>query len=147
MPRLLKAYAGRDGKPKTDSYRIELEPLSLLPCQYADRSFGATRFRPEARLQLAVLEDALFTIHRCVGDHSRRARRLLGEVETWLTADDHEGPFGFVTICQALNLDPNYIRSGLHRWWTRMAMSAGNMPALRRDRGGCRICNPSRAVA
>jgi hypothetical protein len=143
MPRLFKAYPVGDEKPHPDRHRLEIEPLSLLPCQFADHDFRATRLRPEAHLQLAVLEDALLTIHRSVGDHRRRARRLLGEVEAWLVSADCHGPFAFITICQALNLEPDYIRGGLRRWWTRMEITARRMPALRRDRGGCGICSPS----
>ena len=118
-----------------DGRGIELEPITVLPCQYADRTFTA-HLRPEGRLQLAVLEDAVLTLHRCAGRTGMRARRLLGEVEAWVTSDDASWPFAFVNICETLGLDPAYIRSGLTGW--RKRDRAGRTPPLWRNRCGAR---------
>ena len=69
----------------------ETTPDSILPCQLGDRLFGATRLQPEKRLQLAVLEDAVLTFHRCAGAETTRARNLLNEVRTWTSSEDASG--------------------------------------------------------
>src|SRR5438034_7464347 len=96
-----------------DQREAELEPDILLPCQLGDRLFGAARLQPEKRLQLAVLQDAILTFHRLAAVEGHRSRRLFEEVDAWFVSDEANGPFTFVTICDTLNLDLDYIRQGL----------------------------------
>jgi hypothetical protein len=42
-----------------------------------------------------------------------RARKHLGELEHWFASDDTVYPFSFLRICQALALDPGWVRAGL----------------------------------
>lgn len=64
----------------------------------------------------AILTDAV----TCFKRHSRatnpRARRLGQETEEWFFRNEPEWPFSFLSICEALNLDPDYIRRGLQQW-------------------------------
>src|ERR1043166_1525069 len=85
----------------------------VLPVQYHDRQ--ATRLRPEMRLMLAVLEEAVATLVRY--RHARRARhqRVFREVQAWIASDDIVLPFAFVRICDAIGLDAAYLRGGLAR--------------------------------
>jgi hypothetical protein len=93
-----------------------LEPETILPSQFFDRFQIDASLQPEKRLMLAVLEDAVGTFQKYVGVSTRRGQRLLGEVEEWFAEPASEWPFGFETICQALNLEPAYLRTGLERW-------------------------------
>ena len=114
----------------------QLEPDTILPAQLADPRFGAARVQPEKRLQLAVLQDALLTFHRLAGVPRTRARRLFAEVDAWFASDEANGPFTFVTICDALNIDPDYVRGGLAQW--RAGDAARRRPPFRRDAIGTR---------
>jgi hypothetical protein len=111
----------------------ETTPDSVLPCQLGDRLFGATRLQPEKRLQLAVLEDAVLTLHRCAGAETTRARNLLNEVRTWTSSEDASWPFAFEAICQSLNLDPEYVRGGLLEWHHRSPVAIERKPFFRRN--------------
>ena len=44
------------------------------------------------------------------------AGKRLREVVTWFASNDRQWPFSFERICEALSLEPEYIRSGLHRY-------------------------------
>jgi hypothetical protein len=121
--------------PPVDRREPELAPESILPVQLGDRLFGTAKVQPEKRLQLAALQDAILTFHRCIGVDSRQSRRLFAEVDAWFASDDAEGPFTFVTICDTLNFDPGYIRRGLDRWRTR-ANGTRRKPPFRRDAVG-----------
>jgi len=46
---------------------------------------------------------------------NRRSHRLLAELDAWFQDETTESPFAFVTICDALSLDPGYIRTQLWR--------------------------------
>ena len=115
----------------------EIAPDSVLPCQLNDGLFGATRLQPEKRLQLAVLEDAALTMHRCAGGETTRARNLLNEVTDWVSSEDTSWPFAFQSICNSLNLDAGYVRSGLLAW-RRRPPTLIRKPFYRRNVGGDR---------
>jgi hypothetical protein len=93
-----------------------LEPETILPAQYFDRIQIDASLQPEKRLMLAVLEDGVGTFQKYAGVTGRRARRLFAEAEEWFGSDDMEWPFTFVSICQALGLEPEYLRRGLRKW-------------------------------
>jgi hypothetical protein len=116
----------------------EITPESVLPAQLYEPPLGGARLQPEKRLQLAVLADAVLEFHRWAGVERTRGRRLFAEVEDWFASDDTDGPFAFVAICHALQLDPDYIRRGLGRWLTSMGAPATPRLAFRRDGSGTR---------
>jgi hypothetical protein len=64
----------------------------------------------------AILTDAVICFKKHGKETNPRARRLGQETEEWFFRDDSEWPFSFVSICEALNLDPNCIRRGLQQW-------------------------------
>jgi hypothetical protein len=116
---------------------VELEPDIILPAQVGGY-LDAARLQPEKRLQLAVLEDAVTTFHRCVGNRGARAVRLLAEVEAWFSSEATDSPFAFVTICDGLDLDPGYIRRGLRRWRAPGDAASARKPRFRRHANGTR---------
>lgn len=95
---------GRDGWAQMDV---------ILPEQLASKPTALDD--PERRLRLAVLEDAIREIERC------RAMPSLGrrgeEALSWIASEDRAEPFAFENVCDALDLDPDYIRRGVCRWW------------------------------
>ena len=95
---------------------LGLEPETILPSQFFDRFQVDASFQPEKRLMLAVLEDAVGTFQKYAVAAGRRGRRLFTEAEDWFESDDGGWPFAFVNVCQALGLEPQYVRAGLRRW-------------------------------
>jgi hypothetical protein len=61
----------------------------------------------------AVLEDALDCFHKQFVSRTARAKRLGQEAEEWFFKDDTRWLFSFVSICDVLGLNPDYIRRGL----------------------------------
>ena len=95
------------------------EPDTILPSQFSDRvNLGHSSY-PEKRLMLAVLEDAVATFQRYVDARDRRGQRLHREAEEWFQSDENEWPFAFVNICNALEIEPEYLRRGLDAWKQR----------------------------
>jgi len=85
----------------------------VLPVQYFDQR--ATRLRPEMRLMLAVLEDAVGTLVRYRRSRLKRHRRAFREVWEWIRSDDAISPFAFVRICDSVGLNVGDVRRGLAR--------------------------------
>jgi len=98
---------------------LGLEPETILPSQFFDRVHVDASLQPEKRLMLAVLEDGVGTFQKYAGAPGRRGRRLFAEAEEWFASDDSDWPFAFVSICQALGLEPRYVRKGLRLWYER----------------------------
>ena len=97
-----------------------VEPDTMTPLQFYDHIFAEASLVPEKRLMLAVLEDAIASFQRAFIQP-----RILPEdfddndVEAWLDSDDMSWPFSFASICQALDMEPDYLRSGLRTWRER----------------------------
>jgi hypothetical protein len=91
----------------------DVPDITILPAQFFPRS-GA--LPPERRLMMAVLARALLDLQTHAGTGTRRASRHLAEVEAWFASDDDVWPFSFVSLCLALDLDADAIRSRLVRW-------------------------------
>lgn len=89
-------------------------PEVILPSQFFSGGPGTTE-RPEKRLMLAVLQDAVGTLLKHAGSARNGPRRLVRDVEQWINARNADWPFSFDNICAALNLDPAALREGLQR--------------------------------
>ena len=59
-------------------------------------------------------------------------RRLLAEVEAWFASDASDWPFAFVTICETLRLEPDYIRRGIRQLSVRLETVRRRTPPIRR---------------
>ena len=105
---------------------FQLEPDTLLPSQWHRNAVADSSHVPEKRLLLAILEEAVATLQRYVLDDRRRGRRLYGEAEKWVLSDDISWPCTFCNICDALGIDPVYLRHGMMRWIDRRRANPSN---------------------
>ncbi|HJQ84186.1 MAG TPA: hypothetical protein VKA21_08925 [Candidatus Binatia bacterium] len=64
----------------------------------------------ERQLLLAVLADAVESVLRCRHARDGEARRLYAETRAWFASRDRSALFSFEGICDALDLDPEYVR-------------------------------------
>jgi transposase-like protein len=85
---------------------------------------GAAR---ERLLLAAVLEEALTCYRRYVLSSDEHGRALFEETEAWFQSTDRTSVFAFESICDALDLEPAYVRRGLRQWRER----AGSLPPQR----------------
>ena len=105
-------YSPRDADPVGSSSRLDI----LTVQEYFGRWDGTGYLQPEKRLMFAVLLDAV----ECFQKHSllpgQYAYRLFKDTEDWIFKDDHKWPFSFMNICEAVEMDPHYLRKGLSLW-------------------------------
>jgi hypothetical protein len=64
----------------------------------------------------AVLLDAVECFQKYALLRDEYANRLFRETEIWIFEENRDWPFSFVSICEALAIDPQYLRKGLLRW-------------------------------
>jgi len=62
------------------------------------------------------LEDAINCFQVNVIAQNARRKKLFNETEDWIMEQDSDSIFSFVSICEVLGLNPEYVRRGLLRW-------------------------------
>jgi hypothetical protein len=97
-----------------------LAPETVLPAQFFDCRIVVVQ--PEKRLMLAVLESAVWVLL-----HRHQGRGRIAEAERWVASTATDWPFAFLNVCQALGLDPDYVRAGLARH-ARLGRDVGATP-------------------
>lgn len=106
----------RQGRPtrRVAAYERPFE-APVLPEQFFDARVKLTAVCPETALMYAVLEDAFFCFHKQFEADQRRIQSTR-EAEDWFFSDNYRGLFSFLSVCDALGLEPNYIRQKLKHW-------------------------------
>jgi len=99
-----------------DGWTSMFQPDVLAAAQYLEKWRYQCSHEPEKMLMCAVLEDAITCFQRFSSASDARGRAAFNDAENWLMHEKSDWPFSFERICEALNLDPNYLRTGLERW-------------------------------
>ena len=89
---------------------------TLASAQYFEKWSSLRYPGPEEMLMFAVLEDAITCFQRFSSAISTRGKARFREAEGWLMHEKSDRLFSFETICEVLQLNPNYIRAGLVHW-------------------------------
>lgn len=88
---------------------------AVLPEQFFDSRVKLAKVCPETALMYAVLEDAFLCFHnQFEGDQPRI--QSAHEAEDWFFSDNSRWFFSFLSVCDALGLEPQYIRHKLKHW-------------------------------
>jgi hypothetical protein len=74
---------------------------------------------------LAVLEDAIDCFQKYAHTDDLRGRQIFVEAHDWIMSGDKRWLFSFENICQIVDMNPDYIRQGLHRWRMESGRLAG----------------------
>lgn len=98
--------------------RWRSDPVSLGSSDAAGAG-RSSQLRGELRLVLAVLMEAInsyceesFVPGGGIGEDHQRA-------DAWIFTNNRSWPFSFVNICEALGLNPGYVRRNLLEWKRR----------------------------
>ncbi len=92
---------------------MALDPDILLAGQLGPALSGSKPFQGERRLMLAVLGDAVDCYRRGRGARDPVTRLLFDETRAWVESTDRRALFSFESICDALDVDADYLRRGL----------------------------------
>jgi hypothetical protein len=103
--------------------RHEPTLMIVLPSQYPGRRNGPEQ--PIRRLMTAVLEDAVHCYRKYWGARDGHGRRLFREAERWLVLTEPDAAFSFETVCEALDVSPEWIRRQLAHWRAQRMAHAG----------------------
>lgn len=64
----------------------------------------------------AVLDDAIEGYKRYLKSSTKKGQNRFREAEEWIDRRDKLWLFSFDNVCEALDIDPEYMRRGLHQW-------------------------------
>ena len=90
------------------------EPDILASQQYYDQETSGRQ--PERSLMFAVLLDAVECFQKYALLDDEYATRLFRETELWILEENREWPFSFINICEAFEINPQYLRQDLLHW-------------------------------
>ena len=108
------------------------EPDTVLGSQFYANHKNSPYKQPELRLMAAVLEDAISCLAMKARPVTARQQKQLEDARQWFAAeDDGEWIFSFKNVCEALGIDPAYLRRGLIRWAAANGLgSARDLPSV-----------------
>src|SRR5262245_587990 len=107
----------------------DLTPDLVTPVQFYAES-GRRHVSGVRRLMAALLEDTAHIYSRNAG--AGETSRLFQEAKLWVESDDRLWPFSFERVCEALQLDAQWVRGRLR------AVHAGSRPGAVDTRPGRR---------
>ena len=109
----------------------------ILPSQYFG-ALGGGGLSSEQRLMLAVLVDAINLLQGWHRVGSARKRQAFAEAAQWVNTRGTNYPFSFDSVCDALEIDPDVLRSRLR------GLTMGLANTGRRSMGRLRLKELSR---
>ena len=115
LPRRLVSAIDEPMRDIEDRLASLFQPDTLLAAHYFEL-LRTKNLEPEKKLMLAVLEDAVACFLRYVTARDSRRKAIFQEVEKWIRKEDIDWLFSFENVCEALDLNPNYVRRGLFSW-------------------------------
>ena len=92
------------------------QPDTIFVLEDFDAFRRKTHLEPERRLLLAVLEDAIACFQKDIDAPEGRRSKTFREAEEWFLERDSERLFSFENTCEAIGINPSYLRQGLFRW-------------------------------
>jgi hypothetical protein len=107
-----------------------LQPDVLLPLQYYETLRRSHQLESYKLLMFAVLKDAVENYMNYLNSPTRKGQARFHEAEQWIDCEDKRRLFSFDNVCEALNINPDYMRRGLHQWKARNAASPERAEAI-----------------
>lgn len=104
------------GSGERDAWYLRPHHDNLAPQGFFDLRVCQPTISPETALMYAVLEDALICLQKKAVDLPPRVRRRARDAERWFLSNDSRWIFSFLSICDALGLDPAYLRKKVRHW-------------------------------
>jgi hypothetical protein len=106
---------------------------AVLPAQFHGVRRGTVAGETWGRLMIAILLDAIRSFQTGLEARQPARREEFSEARSWIFSDDDNGFFSFRAVCDALELDPRTLRTGLVRWERRKLAGEKALRIVRRS--------------
>jgi len=94
---------------------FESDPAAWHTYHRLDGSRTNLYQEPEKMLMFAILVDAISCFQTFSSADATHRTRKFYEAKHWLLSNRQDWPFSYRNVCEALGLDPDYLRRGLLR--------------------------------
>jgi hypothetical protein len=111
-----KRFAGATSEVVDRRLTRPFEPDVLLPSQFYLKKHLITQVIGERRLQFAVLEDGIECFQKHAYAKDIRGKKLFTDAYEWIMSPEKTWLYSFELLCEAFELNSDYIRTGLQRW-------------------------------
>jgi len=88
----------------------------VLTNDYLETIRRTSHLEPEKELMLAVLEDGLGCFQQNLFANRPRDKTRFQEAEEWILEESRHWLFSFEIVCEALDINADYLRSKLLGW-------------------------------
>ena len=92
------------------------QPDTVAPYEYFDSFRTKTIWQPKKEFMYAILEDAVGCFQNYLFARDKKGKRLFLNAETWISGEEGKSVLSFDNVCEELDLEPEFLRSGLRRW-------------------------------
>ena len=89
---------------------------------------------PEHELMIAVLEVALADYQRCWKVRDKKSMERFADAQAWILEPNSDWIFSFVNCCEAIGIEPDYLRQGLLRSNQGKSTRSSSASAIERGR-------------
>lgn len=90
--------------------------VDILATEDFSRLHRSRPLSPEHELMAAVLEVAFADYQRCWKARDKKGMERFADSQAWILESNSDWIFSFVNCCEALGIEPDYLRQGLLRW-------------------------------
>jgi len=92
-------------------FEVDILATEDFACSHRSRPLS-----PERELMVAVLEEALADYQRCWKARDKKGMERFADAQAWILESNSEWIFSFINCCEALGIEPDYLRQRLLRW-------------------------------
>ncbi len=124
-----RAALARNHEEAEERVPAVFQPEVMLPVQFYELMRRRHELEGEKLLMFAVLEDGIQTYMKHFNSPTRRGQNRFREAAEWIERVDKQWLFSFDNVCEALDIDPEYMRRGLRRWASMQRDKAGGQHA------------------
>jgi hypothetical protein len=111
-----KTLPGQDDERTAEGLPGAFQPDVMLPIQFYEAMHRKHLLEREKLLMFAVLEDAVESYMKYSDSPTKKGQKRFREAEEWIEHQDKVWLFSFDNVCEALEIDPEYLRRGLKDW-------------------------------
>jgi hypothetical protein len=105
-----------------DKTEIMFETDPIASQLYLEGCRRTRILQPEKELMLAILTDAIECLQKHCGSRQASGTKLFQEARDWIFDENEGHAFSFLNVCDALELDPQYIRRGIAQLKARLSV-------------------------
>ena len=114
--------------------------VDILATEDFARIHRSRLLSPEHQLMAAVLDEAIADYQRCSKARDKKGMEQFADAQAWILESNSDWIFSFVNCCEALGIEPDYLRQGLLRSKQGKRTRPSSAAAIQRQKTNLNAC-------